>query len=184
MFDYPASISTLIKDANGFVQTLAIIIGGVWAYLKFVRGRVFKPRLEPAISAKSFVHNNCVYVLITSTLRNVGLSRIILKQEGTGIRILSAESHGSSIVGSLTWDHQASFSVFEKHKWIEPGETICDKRLVTLQMGHWIGLRLELEVYAGEVAWYAMDIIELIEVQDQRAVTDAEIANVTPITQR
>lgn len=52
--------------------------------------------------------------------------------------------------------------VFEEHQWIEPGETICEKRLVSLQKENWTGLKLELEVYTRKVRWHAIDIIEMV----------------------
>jgi hypothetical protein len=175
MIDYPPLISTLLKDVNVIVQTLAIIVGATWAYVKYFRGRVFRPKLEPTISGACFVNNTYIHVIITCSLKNVGLSKISLEEDGTGIRISSCAPQDTLIVQSAVWDHHASFPVFlDKHKWIEPGETICEKRLIKLNREKRIGLLLELQVYTKKITWHAMDIIALAELDEK--ITSGEIA--------
>ena len=46
----PSSALTNIKTV---VETAAALVGGMWAYQKFFRGRTFTPRLELTISARA-----------------------------------------------------------------------------------------------------------------------------------
>jgi hypothetical protein len=47
--DSESPVTELIKNIQAAVQALAIIVAGIWAYFKFIKGRVFKARLEPSI---------------------------------------------------------------------------------------------------------------------------------------
>jgi hypothetical protein len=79
------------------------------------------------------------------------------------------------IVETAVWDHQASFPVFlDKHKWIEPGETICEKRLIKLNRKKCISLLLELQIFTKKITWHAMDIVALAELDEK--ITHGEIA--------
>jgi len=59
-------------------QTLALMAGGVWAYFKFVKGRTFEDRLTPTVNGKFVSINGSVYLIVTTLLENVSLSRIVL----------------------------------------------------------------------------------------------------------
>jgi hypothetical protein len=40
------------KTFQGVVTGAGIIIGGIWAYYRFIRGRLFTPKIELALSEK------------------------------------------------------------------------------------------------------------------------------------
>lgn len=44
------ALNTSLKLIQSFLTSLAIIVGGVWAYLNFVKGRVYHSKLELGIS--------------------------------------------------------------------------------------------------------------------------------------
>jgi hypothetical protein len=161
MADDPVSASSIIKDINALVQTAAIIVGGIWAYLKFAKGRTFRPRLEPTISGKTFINDGYIYLFVKTMLKNVGGSRVDIEQEGTGLRILTASTDEPETVLSSDWQSTASFDVFKDHEWIEPGETISEERLIAIKKDHWIALRLELQIHSKKVVWHAMTIVGL-----------------------
>jgi hypothetical protein len=70
-----------IKDCFDIVQkafTIAgLCVGGVWAYYKFIRGRVFTSRLEPTVSARAFADEKNTVLIATVSLKNVGLSKVL-----------------------------------------------------------------------------------------------------------
>ncbi len=48
--------------------------------------------------------------------------------------------------------------VFEKHKWVEPGETITDQALFALACLDHAGIRLELRIVSHEIEWNSLTI--------------------------
>src|SRR5262249_49411574 len=84
------------KDFFSILQSgftiLGIVVGGVWAYFKFIKGRLFKPRLALEIEAK-FICDQFLttryserikYLLITIQFKNVGLSKVEIAHDASG----------------------------------------------------------------------------------------------------
>jgi hypothetical protein len=67
---------------------------------------------------------------------NIGASKITLTQEGTGLSIsgsvLEDDTGGPRMA---EWEPLRTYSIFTKHSWIEPGETIPQDLL--LDFGTW-----------------------------------------------
>src|SRR5688572_9827400 len=57
-------------------KSLALILAGVAAYYTFLRGRVFRPKLELRMSSSSMMVAQQEFLKITATLKNTGASRI------------------------------------------------------------------------------------------------------------
>ena len=60
-------------------QALAILLGGLWAYFKFVRGRTFAHRLELGIDASTVATAQGTGLKVTATVKNVGLTKLTLR---------------------------------------------------------------------------------------------------------
>jgi hypothetical protein len=45
-------IKEILEIAADFFNIIGIIIGGLWVYFNFVRGRIYKPRIELALLAE------------------------------------------------------------------------------------------------------------------------------------
>jgi len=73
-----ARAKDFVQAFANVTQTLALMVGGVWAYFKFVKGRTFEDRLTPTVNGKFVSINGSVYLIVTTLLENVGLSRIVL----------------------------------------------------------------------------------------------------------
>ena len=77
----PTSVWMKALDAaDKLVKIAAIVIGGVWAYYKFVKGRFYRPRLEPSVTAETFRSADRDYVVVSTSLKNVGTSKIDIQQ--------------------------------------------------------------------------------------------------------
>ena len=148
----------------------ALIVGGLFAYYKFFKGRVFVPRLATGLSIKSICNRGTSYLIASLELKNVGLSRIDIHQKGTALRISLYDGQPSvTRAQSVPWRKLKSFPVFERHKWIEAGETIkdelmvatptCDKLAFRLEF-RIIGSRTELTSNPKRFAWRVVRIIE------------------------
>src|SRR5215213_5150613 len=61
-------------------QSVALLAGGVWAYFKFVKGRTFRDRLTPTVSGRLVSINGAIFLVVTTEIKNVGLSKITIDQ--------------------------------------------------------------------------------------------------------
>jgi hypothetical protein len=117
--------------------------------MKWFRGRLYHTRLEVIVTG-SFVSPYPSQLLATARVKNVGLSKVPIKQKGSGLRILSAISiQPTADVLSIEWKHEGTFPVFEAHEWIESNETIEDQLMLTLPEAHPGTYRLELHIVSS-----------------------------------
>lgn len=154
-----------IKDSVELVEKIAtiaaLVIGGIWAYFNYIKGRIYRPRLRTEINGKVVIDNGQIYLHITSTITNLGNSVVELQQKGSGIRILGHDRSKVSSVQSATWKRLATYPVFDKHGWLEAKETIEDERLVISPLSDNCALRLELRAISNKIAWTHSKIIIL-----------------------
>jgi len=150
-----------ILDALEKVSTiLAIVIGGLWAYYQFFRGRTYRPRLETQVVGQIFDDLRHYHLLVSSKLKNVGLSKVDLDRDASGVRIYSCVVPADiTEIESAQWDHIATFPVFENHRWIESGETIEDEILLSIEKGTHRAFRAVLRVVGRKISWKAERII-------------------------
>jgi hypothetical protein len=127
---YPQGVTTVIEDVSKIFTILGIVIGGTWVYYNTFRGRTYRQRLELEISSRAVERQDLIYIHARAVLKNVGLSRVPLKREGT-VFIISQHSHTlEAPCRVFNWRDISITRVFDKHKWIEPGEVIPDDVLV------------------------------------------------------
>jgi hypothetical protein len=167
----PVASLTLDQIDKG-VKIVAVILGGIWTYLNYVRGRTFKRRLEPTISGKVVPCGEMAGLFVSGTaqVKNVGLSKVDIEQSGTAIviddMIPGASKKGipklvkANIPGGVA-------GVFERHRWIEPGETIEESFAVLLPVRNDRAcVRLRLRIVSRHkifknIEWNADGIAEL-----------------------
>jgi hypothetical protein len=126
------TIKTVVDVIGTAITALAVIIGGVWAYFKFVKGRTYRPRLEPGLSGEWRLVGDKQMLQARITAKNIGASKFTLLQKGTGLRISVLARDQSPAPAPADWTSLRVFEVFREHQWIEPGETVCDDLLLNL----------------------------------------------------
>ncbi len=151
----------IIEALKNIITILGIAIGGLWAYYHFIKGRVFKPRVEGKISGSISQDQEIRYLLATLQIKNVGLSRVILKQQGSALRVFSLKKDTySPEVSTVEWEKVWIFSVFERHEWIEPGEPIEDQVIIPIPLQRMKPFKLDLRIVAeNRVEWNFLKII-------------------------
>jgi hypothetical protein len=141
------------KDA---FQIIAIFVGGVWGYFKFFRGRTFRPRLELAVDCQIVSEAEHRYLSTSMQLKNVGLSRLTLKNGTTGLLIHWSLPPQASQEDALEvrWSTSYTFvSAFLANVFIEGGETINETLLLELLPVPAKAYRVVLKVTAGGITW-------------------------------
>jgi hypothetical protein len=161
----PTPVQPLLLDIiDKLVKIAAVIVGAIWAYLNYVRGRTFKKRLELKICGKTVCRSATLLLSGSAELKNVGLSKVAIEQRGTAILIydLKAATLPEKEPINAVEERTLVLSVFENHGWIEPGETIQQSFLLQLpEIQERIGIKLELRIVAAHIEWNANSIIEL-----------------------
>ena len=163
---------SLTKIVQSLVTTIALIAGGIWAYYKFVSGRINKPRMELDVKcAQHFFDGNIVRLNVKVSLKNLGLSKIAIDQESTALRVNKATIRSNSEteidgVQEILWNHVGTLSLFCEHQWIEPSEIIHDQKVVEC-MPNGSVFKIEAIVMTKKQEWYAACISALDEASNE-----------------
>jgi len=163
MIETPPSsgFQAVIGNIKTIAETLGLVIGGLWAYYKFFKGRTFRPRLELTLGGRAWQAKHVTHVTASVQIKNVGLSKLELSQEGSGLRVFShALARPPDTPAVVEWKRQITLPVFEKHKWIEPGETISDQTLIALAHNDHSAVKLELRIVSNGIEWNSLTIVE------------------------
>jgi hypothetical protein len=165
IFVYPTVTGSLQERGLEVTQTTvdivqklftiaAIIIGGIWTYFNFFRGRTYRMRLEATVSGKIVTFKGSNHLIADISLKNVGLSKVEIEQQKSALHVLSYEFPvGTRSIVGATWKDLHVFPVFESHHWIEPGEAIEEQRLMTIPANARTAFQLRLEVVSKEFSW-------------------------------
>jgi len=120
-----------IDAALHLVQIAAIVIGALWAYYKFFRGRIFHKRAEPTLDVSLLKAASSYAIRANVTLQNTGSADIPLR-----VTLVSVASYVAGDVdehGRPRWPEVARAHAFGDHESVESQETITDDLLVPLR---------------------------------------------------
>jgi hypothetical protein len=126
------NLKTVIDILGTVVTAAAVILGGMWAYFKFVKGRTYRPRLGVRLAGQWRPVNGRQLLHARITVENIGASKVTLLQRGTGLRVSVLANDQPVAPASVAWEHLKVFEILREHEWIEPGETVSDEVLLNL----------------------------------------------------
>jgi hypothetical protein len=125
--------SLTLDNLDKLVKILAIIIGGIGAYYKFFKGRIFVLRLEPKVSGSVVCKDGVSYLQVTAAVKNIGLSKVDILHEPSGLRVTSYQGLPNMTGAELAvWSGATIFDVFKGDPCIEAGETVEEQYLVVV----------------------------------------------------
>jgi hypothetical protein len=143
----------LAEIANDVATTLAILVGGAWAYFKFLRGRTFASRAELEVAGSLFAYDRDQIIHAKVTLTNMGLSKLSLMPSGKVIYLYGIPASQWSPEGNVEWQKLVVSKVLEGHRWIEAQETVSDDALIPVPIRgyapdeNWLAFRLQAQVW-------------------------------------
>jgi hypothetical protein len=157
-----------LDKVEKLITILGIIVGGIWTYYGFVKGRVYMHRLEPSITGEIVDIGGIKHLLTRFQLKNVGASKITLLSS-SGLDIfsdqpyrLTEEREAGLNFESVPWsDPPTTLPVFAGHEWIEPGETIQEEKIIAFRSEGKALLKLELHIDTDRITTSAVTIIKL-----------------------
>lgn len=126
------NVKTVVDIVGTAVTALALILGGIWAYFKFVKGRTYRPRLGVGLAGQWRLVDGRRLLHARITVKNIGASKVTLLQRGTGLRVSVLGQDQPVAPASTSWERLRVFEILGAHQWIEPGETVSDDLLLNL----------------------------------------------------
>jgi hypothetical protein len=167
----PASWTSWADGVAALAQAAAIVVGGLWAYFKFIRGRTFAKRAELTVVPTVLDLPGEQSLKVTATLRNEGLAKLPLRVQVVLIYAIFAEPTDENPLGTREEQIGEPCEVFSAHDRVEAQETITDEIVVPLtdydrSCGQQAtAFRVECRVYAkqrvrkGGLRWTASAVI-------------------------
>ena len=115
----------LWKWIGMIAKGVGFVVAAVWAYFNFVKSREYYPRMELSCSASVFASEPENRLLLPRiTLKHIGKSKITIDQEGSAYKVLFSDGRADP-TKRITWKTDGKhYTLFVKHRWIEPGESI------------------------------------------------------------
>lgn len=159
----PLENATAVADLVGtFVSATAVIVGGAWAYFRFVRNRTYQPRVESSIAGGWVDSAGAKRLHVTLTVKNIGAAKVTLVQKGTGLGLDTLRVGAGS---DIQWEEGPVLSVFPGQAYVEPGETIVDDLIAPVAfegrpiraqlrlVWRWGGGRDNIEMLPNRIIW-------------------------------
>jgi hypothetical protein len=164
-----AGWTTWAEGIAALAQAAAIVIGGMWAYFKFIRGRTFAQRAELSVTPTLFPEQS-PKLKVRATLHNVGLSKLPLRTQAVFIYGIYAAPTADNPIATREQRIGKPKKIFAAHEWIEAQETVTDELLFLLPDSQiagehdWLAFRVECKVYAkrrkpGALSWSASALV-------------------------
>lgn len=129
----PTQAPTVLETTDmivGIVGTalsaLALLVGGGWAYFRFVRGRTFRKRADVTIAGGWAAVEDAKWLHVLVTVKNTSGVKLEPVQKGTGLAINTMSVDDK---GTVTWSRGRVTPILEDHAWLEPGDTVTDDRI-------------------------------------------------------
>lgn len=120
-------LKTTADTVHNIVTSSAVIIGGVWVYFKFIRGRTFAHRGELQVSPVLESNGNSLHLSVTIRFKNTGLSKIPLNPNMTFLYLFGITGNTNNGPYPATWEEIPPISqVFDQHAWVEGQESVED----------------------------------------------------------
>jgi len=136
------------------VQALALVVGGLFVYFKFIRSRTFARRAALDVDASLVQVDDKLVLRVEVVLRNLGLAKIPLRAHRQVVTLWATTTAGFSPGANLFWDEWMVSEVFKTDEYVESQEKIKDVALlpVATEGGPWLAFRIRAEAWA-EPRW-------------------------------
>jgi hypothetical protein len=144
-----ANAKTIADIISASITAFAVVVGGIWAYFKFAKGRTYRMRTQVDLSGQWEVIDGRHFLQARVAVKNIGASKVRLIQKGSGLRVSVLHSEQPGPPASVKWRSLRVFGILTEHEWIEPEETISDEFLLNLGEGGPISALFEARLVLG-----------------------------------
>src|ERR1700682_4389088 len=172
--DNGETFSNVASGLSNLVTVVAVIIGGIWAYRRFIQGRTFQPRSSIDATTQWHVLPGVGHVLqVRISITNIGASKLTLVPRRTFGWISFPAPRQTSAAhrrtdpwwADIRWekvplleggDQARTFLILKNHGFVEPGETVFDDVLLNLGRDPTVAL-VEAELWWRLPRWWWKD---------------------------
>jgi hypothetical protein len=154
------SWTDIVVAVGTAVAGLGVVVGGLFAYFRFVRGRVIHSRCEPRVAPSLVDVHGSPAMLVQVTIANAGTMRLVFSGDCPAMLTVTAATRAmwadALEHGEVLWSEgvarEQDLFVVEKVRDVaeelEPGEQLRRSVLVPLPPGSWWAYRVSLQVDA------------------------------------
>jgi hypothetical protein len=133
LWDFLAKSKEPLAAAQSIATILALIIGGLGAYFKIFKGRIYTRRLEPSISASILSGEGYKCAAVKISIKNVGQARVDLDlRDSTVSARYYIKSNYEQWFHNAFWSDLGTTNAITRHEWVDPGEIVTEERLFAL----------------------------------------------------
>jgi hypothetical protein len=155
------------------VAAIALIVGGGWAYLKYIRGRTFVRRLDIRATGTVQKTVRMIRLVVEIDASNVGLRVLEISPAESGLRVytLSARPEAVEEAAEARWEYVGTWGLFEAQRLLEPGESVRDPHLLEIAGGSFAALKLQTTVSprGSQRSWQTTEVVILQDPADNES---------------
>lgn len=154
-------LSAVFELVESALTSLAIVVAGLWAYYRYVKGRVHRPSIELEVKGHLLECKGRTFLCGSVAVENVGLSRLKLEQRGSGLRVAAyPASYPAKLPRFFPIRPKllGTVPILESHSSLEPKERVSDEWMFSVPASQ-AGYRLDARLISDEVSWTSSAII-------------------------
>ncbi len=133
--------------ADKLIKLAAVVLGGIWTYWNYRKGRIYEQKLDLNILGTVFTRDD-LYGDVTLTVKNIGNTQHLVDHDGTICEV-------AIIRDDLSEESVEFFKVFTDDDALEPGESMIDTLYWTVAspIDNILWVKLTLVVVSNGVEW-------------------------------
>jgi hypothetical protein len=138
-----------VADAvQAFVTAGGIVVGGVFTYYKFLKDRIYRPRLDLQIDSDRIRLGDRHFLVCRLSVENKGATKLSLMHDGIALIVRSGtvDPRPLRMVRWSDIEDSAVVDAYAAHDWIESAETIRDSAMVSVDSDDSQAYRVELRI--------------------------------------
>lgn len=148
---------------QGFLTPILIAIGGGFAWYKFIRQSELDPTLKPSVAATATIHEGVIYVFATVAVQNDGNVEVEFTDERARLTIFTTTTAAEDWL-----PRHVPVEVLCGQGKVRPGEAPEDQKLVQIEYGNEVAVRLDLAVTGKDAlgntdTWDTVAIVSLLD---------------------
>tara|TARA_R110002020_G_scaffold38648_2_gene115876 strand:- start:300 stop:854 length:555 start_codon:yes stop_codon:yes gene_type:complete len=155
---------TYVNLTKDIFTVLAIIFGGIWTYIYFLKGKDFEQRLNIIIKGCWVKAGKDNHLVLNVVLENRGKVRVTFKGDPPSLVIYGYKKKQSKhTVNEVKPANLGVFSIFEprswemekgrKSFWVESNESLVGTKVIDFYGDDFSVIQVELIVFSGKHRW-------------------------------
>lgn len=151
-------LETWARIFHGFATPILIVIGGIFAWYKFIRQGKHDPRLQPSVTSEITIKDGVAYIIAKVSVLNTGQVDVTLNLEESGLVIEGREA------GTGWKEPDIKYGVFPGQEKAQPGETLEDQIWIEYDCRDDVAACLELTIAEKDgLTWHTVEVISLLD---------------------